>query len=285
MNIAEFLKQFGQSVNPVDCLFCLVGLALLVYWALQNRWGTRALRWSRPRRNNMPVYIAFGPFFIWVLAVATASALMSQYIEDISKQKQALANNITMGIIEIVIIAIMIRIGYQCFSKRLNGLGFKPKTIAKDIGWATVNLVAIWPVLVTTVLLSTHIGKMLYGPDYQLQQHDELKLLMENPSTALITSVVLMTIVIAPIFEEMMFRGLIQTLFRSYLRKPWPAILLTSALFAIIHENTGHWPALFTLAMCLGYSYEKSGSLLRPILIHMLFNATSVIATLLSVSQ
>ena len=38
----------------------------------------------------------------------------------------------------------------------------------------------------------------------------------------------------------------------------------------------------FSLSIGIGYSYEKSGSLFRPIFIHALFNATSIIATLLA---
>jgi membrane protease YdiL (CAAX protease family) len=60
----------------------------------------------------------------------------------------------------------------------------------------------------------------------------------------------------------------------------WIAILISSGLFAATHADTGHWPALFVLGVCLGYAYEKSGSLFRPIFIHSLFNATSIIAVL-----
>ena len=285
MNMAEFFKILSQSLTTPDCILSFAGLVLLGLWALRNRWGTRALRWSRPRKNYLSAYIVFAPFLGWIIAVFIASGLIQDYTKNLPEQAKALANNITMGIIEILIIIFMLTIANQYFTKKLSGLGFKSKSIGKDTKWSTVNLLAIWPVLVATILLSTHIGRMFYGPDYQLQQHEELKLLMEDPCAALITSVILLTIVIAPVFEEIMFRGLIQTLFRTHLRYPWPAIILTSVLFAIIHDNISHWPTLFTLAICLGYSYEKSGSLFRPIIIHMFFNAISVISTLLTASQ
>jgi membrane protease YdiL (CAAX protease family) len=60
----------------------------------------------------------------------------------------------------------------------------------------------------------------------------------------------------------------------------WLSIAASAALFAIAHANTGHWPALFILGVCLGYAYEKSGSLLRPIFIHSLFNAIMVASAL-----
>ena len=60
----------------------------------------------------------------------------------------------------------------------------------------------------------------------------------------------------------------------------WPAIAISSLLFTMTHADAGHWPALFVLGICMGYAYEKSGSLFRPIFIHSIFNAISVIATL-----
>jgi membrane protease YdiL (CAAX protease family) len=47
------------------------------------------------------------------------------------------------------------------------------------------------------------------------------------------------------------------------------------------HPNREHWPALFVLAMGLGYAYEKSGSLFRPIIMHAIFNGIMIAATLL----
>jgi len=90
-----------------------------------------------------------------------------------------------------------------------------------------------------------------------------------------------LAVLVAPLVEELMFRGLFQSMIRSYLGRPWPAIAITSILFAGIHTNAEHWPALFVLALGLGYSYEKSGSLLRPIFMHAMFNGVTIIGVLL----
>jgi membrane protease YdiL (CAAX protease family) len=105
--------------------------------------------------------------------------------------------------------------------------------------------------------------------------------------------VIVTAVVVVPVFEEMLFRGLFQTTIRSYLTgsvllerfqkngsMPWLAIALSSLFFAAVHANAGHWPALFVLAVCMGYAYEKSGSLLRPIFIHSCFNAVNITAAL-----
>jgi hypothetical protein len=56
----------------------------------------------------------------------------------------------------------------------------------------------------------------------------------------------------------------------------WVAILATSALFALVHP-TWTWPAIFLLAVCLGYAYERTGNLWVPVVIHAAFNATSTV--------
>jgi membrane protease YdiL (CAAX protease family) len=92
--------------------------------------------------------------------------------------------------------------------------------------------------------------------------------------------IVFTAVVVVPFVEELIFRGMIQTMLRSYITRPWPAIFLASLIFIIFHANPEHWFALFALSICLGYTYEKSGSLFRPIFVHALFNAMSVFAAL-----
>jgi membrane protease YdiL (CAAX protease family) len=116
-----------------------------------------------------------------------------------------------------------------------------------------------------------------------MQQHQELELIIEHPQLPLRILIAIVAVAVAPFLEEMLFRGLVQTMIRSFFevgKGAWLTIALSSGLFAIMHANAGHWPALFVLGVCLGYAYEKSGSLFRPVFIHSLFNATSIIATL-----
>jgi len=104
---------------------------------------------------------------------------------------------------------------------------------------------------------------------------------MEFSDVPLSVLLAFLAVVVAPLVEEMIFRGLFQTMIRSYLGRPWPAIMLTSALFAAVHGNATHWPALFVLSVGLGYAYEKSGSLFRPIFMHALFNGISILGALI----
>ncbi|MBU6383339.1 MAG: CPBP family intramembrane metalloprotease [Verrucomicrobia bacterium] len=108
-----------------------------------------------------------------------------------------------------------------------------------------------------------------------------LKSTFSNPP--LFIMAILSIIVFAPLIEELLFRGLLQ----SYIRKhvgPKHAILVTSACFSLFHYASGQGLgnisiilSLFVLALFLGFLYEKQGSLLAPIVLHSTFNAISVI--------
>jgi membrane protease YdiL (CAAX protease family) len=88
-------------------------------------------------------------------------------------------------------------------------------------------------------------------------------------------AVLVMAIVVAPLAEEFIFRGYLYPVGKKYLGG-FAAAMVTAALFAVLHGHTASLPALFTLALCLVLSYEKTGSLLVPMIMHAVFNAVSV---------
>ena len=86
------------------------------------------------------------------------------------------------------------------------------------------------------------------------------------------------TITIAPIYEELMFRGVIyedtKKLFNAKI-----AAVVSSVLFSLIHIEGGYSYIVGTLlsGFLLVYCYEKTKSLYAPILFHSLHNFTSAI--------
>ena len=75
----------------------------------------------------------------------------------------------------------------------------------------------------------------------------------------------------APLCEEFIFRGLLQGGLRRSL-PAWQAIGITAALFAIVHPPASML-SVFVLGLCAGIAYERSGSLLAPMLVHAAYNA------------
>lgn len=89
-----------------------------------------------------------------------------------------------------------------------------------------------------------------------------------------------LALVLAPLLEELVFRaGLYQGL-RAHVG-PWPAALVSSGLFALVHievllSSPLFLIQLFALALVFAWLLERTGSLLAPVVAHLAFNATSM---------
>ena len=82
--------------------------------------------------------------------------------------------------------------------------------------------------------------------------------------------------VLAPIAEELLFRGLGYTLLKPLGR--WPAIVLTAVAFALAHGLLEGFPLLVLFGAGLAYLRSRVGSIVPGILLHMAFNAFVLLA-------
>ena len=281
MNFFEITKQYITSeISIIDAALSLAGLVLLCIWAVKTSFGRKALADSQPRPNSMPPYLPLIPMFIWYGGVMSATSIKDSLLGDLPSWQSTFLDSSLLCIGAIVAMAVTIYLAKTHFAQQLKGFGLNVKTIHKDFFAAIVNLVSVWPILMVTVVLTTLIGKVIWGADFRLAQHQELESLATYSQWSIRLLIIITAVIIVPAFEEMLFRGMFQTMIRSILVKPWASIAICSAFFAVLHANAGHWPTLFFFSMCLGYAYEKSGSLFRSIFIHSLFNTISIIATL-----
>ena len=281
MNVSEIIRKLAGVITLAD-IICVAGLLLFACWLLRTSLGRNALADSVPRRNNMPPYLPFIPLFIWFGAVAMAKSIPKGLFADLPDWEVALLGHSLLCTGGTGVIVVMVLLGRAHFARRLRGFGLNAKTIHKDFVAGFVNLLSVWPLVMAVIILTTYFGRLTSGRDFQIQQHEELIIITTHPQLSLRVLIFITAVVIAPVVEEMLFRGLFQSMIRGLIGRAWVAIILTSVLFALLHPWT-HWPALFVLAMCMGYSYEKSGSLLRPIFIHSFFNAASIISVLYGV--
>lgn len=281
MNAIEIINQLTKQITALDFIICLPGLIIFALWLGKTSFGTKALADSLPRRNNMAFFLPLTPLFFWIASVSIAIAATAKSTNDMQNAKAAFVYNLILCICSIAAAAITLYLAKISFARRLKGFGLNPKTVLKDFSGALVNLLGICPLIVLAIVMTTFFGQLIWGQDFQMQPHQELEFLKTHRQLPTRILIIITTVAIVPTFEEMLFRGMFQTMLRSFLAKPWMAITLTSAFFVVVHANAAHWPALFILAMALGYSYEKSGSLFRPIFLHALFNAANIIGTLI----
>ena len=138
---------------------------------------------------------------------------------------------------------------------------------------------SVWGIWVGITIVVTLILEYVVTLDPAFQtpfMHD----VVENTDS--IMMLVLAVGILAPIFEEVFFRGFI---FKGLERSALGAhgtIWLTSIFFAVIHLQYNWQVMLLILPMglLLGYSRHYSGSLIVPIVIHACNNTLSIFLTL-----
>ncbi|MBU4290605.1 MAG: SEL1-like repeat protein [Verrucomicrobia bacterium] len=77
--------------------------------------------------------------------------------------------------------------------------------------------------------------------------------------------------ILAPVAEEIVFRGFIQDTLQKHL-SPAVTILITAFLFSVVHMQVEYVVPLGIMGLILGWTRYRSGSLLVPVLMHILNN-------------
>ena len=100
-----------------------------------------------------------------------------------------------------------------------------------------------------------------------------------DTATSIYTSPVwmqyLITAVLVPIVEELVFRGLVFRRMRTYLI-PSLAVVISAILFGIYHMNLLQFIYATCLGLLLAYVYEEFRTLIAPIVLHASANAISI---------
>lgn len=266
-------------MDSVDWILC-AGIFLFAAWLLDTGLGRQALAQRRARRNYMFPFVPLIVLLVWLFPPVLVEVFLKPIKKGLAPQQVLLWDNLTMALSGVFVSVVILVYAHFSFVRGLKGFGLRCRGLFRDFGLACANLVAIWPLVVTMLLIVTWAGQLLQGQDYEIQAHPGLEQLMHSPQQSLKVVLLIMAIVIAPLSEELIFRGIIQNVIVAYTQKPWLAIGATAFVFAMVHGNPTHWPSLFILSLAIGYSYEKSGSLWRPIFIHALFNGITVVSNL-----
>ncbi len=111
------------------------------------------------------------------------------------------------------------------------------------------------------------------GSEEQLQK--VVKTLLETEDAQLKIVLVSTATIVAPLVEEIIFRGYLYPVIKRYSSRTFAAITI-SLLFAVVHANLPGMMPLFILALMLTLAYEMTGCLWVPMVAHALFNAIQV---------
>lgn len=133
--------------------------------------------------------------------------------------------------------------------------------IAGGAGLFLLTVLVVAPAVYSIVSLFT--GNQVDVPRQEV--------LPASPSQAQIVIAAFVVVVLAPLGEELFFRGLLFGALRRRFRF-WAAATISGASFALFHVIPLLMPLMFFVGLGLAYLYERRGSLLAPIAAHAAFN-------------
>lgn len=89
-------------------------------------------------------------------------------------------------------------------------------------------------------------------------------------------------VILAPVVEELLFRGAMQGHLLRIWKKPALSIVVPALIFGAVHGNPVQIPFAFVTGLALGWVYYRTGSLVPGMLMHFINNGTSVLLFYLS---
>ena len=149
--------------------------------------------------------------------------------------------------------------------------------LLKNLRAAVLTYIYFFPFLGVLIVISYLVSSIF---KVALRPHPLIPPVLAGGSLETIIGLFILAAVAAPLLEELFFRGFIYPAFKKRLGRGG-AIFLSAALFSTLHFNFSGWLPILGLGILLAWSYEKSGKLMVPVLIHSFHNTLSLVYTLL----
>ncbi len=263
--------------HVVDCVGSVVCVAFIVHWVRQRR---DPLRGAPLRTNRLdPLVVAWLLLFYLAMNGVLGFFAGAELTPDTEKPSPRML--VRMAAIQPVTFlvggAACLLVGRHAFRAGVRGMGIGRRSVASDLVFAIVAYVAIWPGFRGLHVLSVLVLKWL-DPGTEPPAHTVIEILHQPEHATLVKAwLVFGAAVAAPFGEELFFRGCVQTLLKRYLRSRWGAVVCTGVVFGLIHcaQPQAVLP-LALLGCALGFAYERTGSLVCPMLLHAIFNGVTL---------
>lgn len=82
---------------------------------------------------------------------------------------------------------------------------------------------------------------------------------------------------LAPLAEEMVFRGAVLRSLLQWKSNPWIGIVVSALLFAMIHMNPAQMPHAFLIGLLLGWMYWRTDSIVPGVVYHWVNNTVAYV--------
>jgi uncharacterized protein len=157
-------------------------------------------------------------------------------------------------------------------------IGYRTRSIGRDILTGLVGFLSALPFLFIAAIVTWGLAKTVFKHIPTPQQPFE-DIISQGGALSIALTFIAASVV-APIVEETFFRGVLYTTLRGRMGV-WGAVILSSAMFAVVHPLPGGFVIIFTLACVFALMRERTGSLLPSMVCHSVYNTVQLLVLLL----
>lgn len=190
---------------------------------------------------------------------------------------QNIQSAVNTSLMDIVAIMLVLYFVTKKYGQAIVRIGLSLKDWLKNIWLGIAGYVTIIPVLVLVLIAVIWIISLL---GYEPPPQPVVEMFLAADKKRILIFLTIMVSIIGPFAEELFFRGFAYNAVKKKLGFSG-AILITSGLFAILHADVVGFFPIFVLGLLLAYLYEKTGSLIPSITVHILHNSATISLLLL----
>lgn len=266
-------------VSLITAVAAIVAIGLVV-WRRWYRLSNTA--WVRPVSTALGLGLFIGMFVLGSLGVTVARGMVlgDASLDEITNLPLADHARILMGHAIGQSLAAVIYF-WLCRT----GAGRARPTGRAAVAKGLLAMIVVWPIVAGTSMVTSSIARLIQGGPVDVIAHDTLARLAESPMGPWLVVMSIQVVLVAPLLEEVLYRGILQRTLTSLDLGRWTGIIITSVIFVSMHVGAARWhalPALFVLSLGFGWVYERTGRLAAPIAMHITFNALNLALALLS---
>jgi membrane protease YdiL (CAAX protease family) len=279
----------SQSVGGT--VFVLLLACAVLVWLRRNGTLTASSLAHAPQRAALSWPDLFAGLGLAFVGLAAAGLVISQYFPEpgdaaaddpIDPTRMLAAMVLSQAAIVPVVIFTLVRLAQAPADPRR-------ASASRAITLGLQSLIVTLPILAGISMITQMINSLIERPTPEVA-HEALQTLIDEPWGPMRWGLILSAAIAAPLMEEVLFRGLIQTSLSQGLLagRRWTAIIITAIFFGSVHMDVSApeaLPLLTVLGISLGYIYERTGRLWAPIVLHASFNTVQITAGLLLVAQ
>ncbi len=271
---AKFMFFKLIIIRTIPLISILAG-SILVLKSLWRLIKTKAINWGNFEPLDLNVldmillvsggFVVLGEVISPLVSITLVDLFSKTLSYEISQSLRIFFGYLFMAIPPLYILYRQIKFIDKKFTLKKDYFQFNFKPIKESIYQGFKG----WIMIIPFVLLTSLIMNLIV--ENQVGSNPLLEIVLNNNNYFAFLLLFLTTTFIAPLFEEMIFRGvLLPVLARDYGKTI--GILISSFVFALAHLSLNEFPPLFVLGIGLATTRLISGRLSSSIVMHSFWN-------------